>query len=529
MKTFFYISSIAGIILTLFIGYFWPPIHLLFLIVVPYLLIGLYDLHISTHNILRNYPVFGHLRYILEKIRPEMQQYFVATNQSERPFSREARSLVYQRAKRTTDTLPFGTQRNINAPGYEYAQHSMKPTTVDRSTARVVVGNDQCTQPYLASRLNISAMSYGALGHNAIEALNWGAKRGNFAHNTGEGGLSPYHLKHGGDIILQIGTGYFGFRTQDGQFDPQKFAIKAKLDAVKMIEIKISQGAKPSHGGLLPAAKISQEIANIRDIPMGEDCDSPPAHKAFSTPLELMDYIHQLRELSEGKPIGFKLCIGKRHEFMAICKAMLETKIYPDFITVDGSEGGTGAAPVEFVNFLGTPINEALPFVHNCLVGIGLRDKVRVICSGKVSSGFDMLQKIAIGADICHAARAMMFSIGCIQALKCNTNTCPTGVATQDPSRNQALVPEEKSHHVKNFHEATIESFLSLVSATGIAHPDALKPEHIYRCLAGQPPKNYQQLYAYLSPGDLLNNKVHPAYAADWALASSQTFEALRR
>ena len=524
MKTFFYVSSILGILLTLIIGHVWPPIHLLFIILIPYLLLGLYDLHISTHNILRNYPVIGHMRYILEMIRPEMQQYFVATNQSERPFSREQRSLVYQRAKHTTDTLPFGTQRDITAPGYEFSQHSMHPKKVDPSTSRVLVGNDQCTKPYLASRLNVSAMSYGALGHNAIEALNWGAKKGNFAHNTGEGGLSPYHLKHGGDIILQIGTGYFGFRTKDGHFDPQEFAKKACLDAVKMIEIKISQGAKPSHGGLLPAAKISEEIATIRGVPMGEDCDSPPAHKSFSTPTELMHYIQQLRELSEGKPVGFKLCIGRRHEFMGICKAMLETGVHPDFITVDGSEGGTGAAPVEYVNYLGTPINEALPFVHNCLVGIGLRDKIRIICSGKVTSGFDMMQKISIGADMCNAARAMMFSIGCIQALKCNTNDCPTGVATQDLSRNEALVPEEKSQHVKNFHNATVESFLSLVGAIGIEHPEKLQPEDVYHCLAGKAAKNYRQLYHYLEDGDLLKEKVHPDFSADWQRASAEHF-----
>lgn len=524
MKSFFYITSIGGILLTLLIGYLWPPIHLLFIILVPYLLIGLYDIHVSTHNILRNYPVFGHLRYIMEMVRPEMQQYFVATNQSERPFSREERSLVYQRAKHTTDTLPFGTQRDIIAPNYEFAQHSMNPKIVDRESQRIIVGGKDCTKPYLASRLNISAMSYGALGHSAIEALNWGAKMGNFAHNTGEGGLSPYHLKHGGDIILQIGTGYFGFRTKNGCFDPEKFAKKAQLDVVKMIEIKISQGAKPSHGGLLPAAKITEEIAKIRDIPMGLDCDSPPTHRSFSTPIELMHYITQLRELSGGKPIGFKLCIGRRQEFMAICKAMLETGIYPDFITVDGSEGGTGAAPIEFVNRLGTPINEALPFVHNCLVGINARDKIRVISSGKISSGFHMMQKIAIGADMCNAARAMMFSVGCIQALKCNTNACPTGVATQDPSRNAALIPEEKRYHVKNFHHATIESFLDLVGAIGVAHPDELQPEHIYRNLEEHRSITYRELFHYMEPGELLGDDIHPEYREDWKHASADKF-----
>ncbi|MCC5792949.1 MAG: FMN-binding glutamate synthase family protein [Legionellaceae bacterium] len=525
MKSFFYITALGGIALTMIIGHFWTPMHLLFILLIPYFLIGLYDLHISTHNILRNYPVFGHLRYILEMIRPEMQQYFVATNQSERPFSREIRSLVYQRAKKLNDTLPFGTQHDIMADQYEFAQHSIAPKKVDPEAQRIMVGGESCSKPYLASRLNISAMSYGALGHNAIESLNWGAKLGNFAHNTGEGGLSPYHLKHGGDIILQIGTGYFGFRTRDGNFDADKFAKKAQLDVVKMIELKISQGAKPSHGGLLPAAKISQEIADIRDIPMGEDCDSPPYHKAFSTPIELLQFIQQLRHLSEGKPIGFKLCIGKPHEFMAICKAMLETGILPDFITVDGAEGGTGAAPFEFVNRLGTPINEALPFVHNCLVGLNLRQHIRIIASGKVATGFQMMQKIAIGADMCNAARAMMFSVGCIQALKCNTNMCPTGVASQDPSRNEAIIPEEKRFHVQNFHAATIKSFLDLTGAIGVAHPDELQPAHILKRIETNNVVSYQELYHYLEPGALLDaHNLPPQYQIPWDKATAHRF-----
>lgn len=524
VKKMFYWISTLGILGTLILAYHWPIAHLLFFFFVPYTLIGLYDMFISTHNVLRNYPVIGHLRYLMEYVRPEMQQYFVATNQSERPFSREIRSLVYQRAKHVNDTLPFGTQHDTTKIGYEFAYHSIAPKEVPKSAERIIVGGKDCKIPYNASRLNVSAMSFGALGPNAVQTLNWGAKEGNFAQNTGEGGLSRFHLMHGGDIIFQFGTAYFGCRTEDGNFDPEKFGKIAELAVVKMIEIKISQGAKPSHGGLLPAAKIDAEIAEIRGIPMGKDCLSPPYHKAFHTPIGLLKFVQQLRELSGGKPIGFKLCIGKRSEFMAICKAMLETGILPDFITIDGSEGGTGAAPYEFSNKLGTPINEALIFVDNTLIGAGLRDQLRVIASGKIATGFDMMQKIAIGANLCNAARPMLFAIGCIQALKCNTNRCPTGVTTQDPSRNAAIVPEEKKQHVVNYHNATIESFLELTGAIGIEHPDLLKPEHIYHRVAEGVIQNYDELYHSLQPGELLTSSIHPAYKADWEKAAADHF-----
>lgn len=524
VKTIFYWTSSLGLLFTLILSYFWLPAAWLLLLIIPYTLLGYYDLYISTHNVLRNYPVLGHLRYVLESIRPEMQQYFVATNQSERPFSREIRSLVYQRAKHINDTLPFGTQQDITRPGFEFTYHSMAPCEIDDQAGRLRIGGKDCQQIYEASRLNISGMSYGALGPTAIQALNWGAKLGNFAQCTGEGGISPFHLTHGGDLIFQFGTGYFGCRDARGRFDPQQFQEKALLPVVKMIEIKISQGAKPSHGGLLPAAKITPEIAAIRGIPMGEDCLSPPAHSAFSTPIELMLFIQQLRDLSGGKPIGFKLCIGQRRQFLAICKAMLETGIHPDFICIDGAEGGTGAAPFEFSNKLGAPINEGLNFVHNALVGCGLRDQIRLLASGKIATGFDLMQKIALGADACNAARAMLFAVGCIQALKCNTNRCPTGITTQDPSRNQAVVPAEKKDHVFNYHRATLRSFLDLTGAIGLSHPDLLTPNHIYQRQDGGLVKSFAELYPQLQTGDLLSASLPPSYKQDWQHASSTSF-----
>lgn len=522
-KRIFYLVSIFGLIISFLLYQMNQSLLFLFIFAIAYTILGLFDLR-SNHNVLRNYPVIGHFRYMLEAIRPEIQQYFIASNHSGRPFNREQRSIVYQRSKNVIDTLPFGTQQDIDKPDYEFALHSLHPITVNKDVARVMVGNEQCKKPYFASRLNVSAMSFGALGHTAIEALNWGAKMGDFAHNTGEGGLSPYHLKHGGDIILQIGTAYFGFRNADGTFCPDKFKEKAHLDVVKMIEIKLSQGAKPSHGGLLPGDKVDKEIATIRGIEMGKDCLSPPTHSSFSTPLELMKFITQLRELSGGKPIGFKLCIGQKQQFLAICKAMLETKVYPDFITVDGAEGGTGAAPIEFSNRLGTPINEAISFVSNSLIGVGLRDKVKLIASGKLISGFDLVNKLALGADMCNSARAMMFSIGCIQSLRCNTNECPTGVATQDPKRTRAVVPEEKRFHVYNFHRNTIESFLDLLGAMGVAHPEELTPYHIRRRIEDGHSKPYATIYPQLDEGVLLSRKIPHEFKVYWDMADSQSF-----
>jgi len=523
MRRVFFIVSFLSLLAIGLIYFIWPPVLYFLILLIPYIAVGIYDVYFTTHNVLRIYPVIGHFRYIFEFIRPEIQQYFVATNISGRPFYREVRDLVYRRAKGVVDTLPFGTLHDITKVGYELAYHSLLPKVIPQNTARVVVGGPHCKQPYNASRLNVSAMSFGSLSSNAIMAFNKGAQKGNFAHDTGEGGLTQYHLQ-GGDIIWEIGTGYFGCRTVDGGFDPEKFKEKACLDNVKMIEIKLSQGAKPSHGGILPAKKVSQEIAEIRGVDAFKDCISPPTHSEFSTPEGLLNFVARLRELCGKKPVGFKLCIGKRTEFMAICKAMLTTGITPDFITVDGAEGGTGAAPVEFVNRLGMPINEALVFVHSCLQGINLRDEIKIIASGKVATGFDMVTKIALGADMCNSARAMMFAVGCIQALRCNTNTCPTGVTTQEPARVKALDVEDKYKRVARYHAATIESFLELTGAMGLDHPDKLTPKHINRRMPDETTKTFDEFCYYLAPGELLSKKVHKSYAGDWEAASADTF-----
>jgi glutamate synthase domain-containing protein 2 len=494
-------------------------------IVLPLLALGIFDIFVSRNNVLHNYPVLGHLRYMLEFISPEIHQYFIETPQSGRPYNREQRSLVNKRADGKPDTSPFGTVLDIGDNGAEFAFHSLSPKQVAEEKGRIVVGGPQCSQPYNASRLNISAMSFGSLSRNAVEAMNMGAKRGNFAHNTGEGGLSPAHLKHGGDIIWQIGTAYFGCRTKDGRFDPDTFRERAAREEVKMIELKLSQGAKPSHGGILPAAKITEEIARIRLVEQGKDCISPPAHPEFSTPRGLLEFIDHMRNLSGGKPTGFKLCLGFRSEFMSICKAMLETGILPDFITVDGAEGGTGAAPLEYSDSIGTPINEALPFVHACLVGIGLRDKIRIIASGKVVTGFDMVTKLALGADMCNVARPMMFAVGCIQARRCNTNTCPTGVATQDEARARALHVEAKHYRVANYHAATMSNFLELTGAMGLDDPDALTSHHIFRRVNDGPALTFAELYDYLEPNALIAPAPTPrSFASDWEAASAEHF-----
>jgi glutamate synthase domain-containing protein 2 len=523
MRRVFYLTATVSLLLVLLIALVWPPVLYLLIIVVPYILIGIHDVLSKKHSVLRNYPVVGHLRFMFEYIRPEIQQYFVNTNLSGRPFNREVRSLVYQRAKKVRDTIPFGTEHDLTALGHESAYHSLSPQRVPTEEMRVNLGGPDCSRPYSASRLNVSAMSYGALSTNAILALNKGAKMGGFAHNTGEGGLSPYHLQGGGDIIWQIGTAYFGCRTEAGQFDLEQFKQKAQLEQVKMIEVKLSQGAKPSHGGILPAVKITKEIALIRGVKRGQDCVSPPAHSAFTTPKELLEFVSLLRRESGGKPVGFKLCIGIRQEFMAICKAMLATGITPDFITVDGAEGGTGAAPVEFTNRLGTPINEAIAFVHNCLVGVNLREKIRIIASGKVATGFDMTAKIALGADMCNSARAMMFALGCIQSLSCNTNKCPTGVATQDKIRMRALDVNDKYRRVAHYHQATVESFRDFVGAMGKQHVSALGPQLISRH-NDELSVCYANIFTYLQPGQLLSENIPQEYADHWAMADAQHF-----
>jgi glutamate synthase domain-containing protein 2 len=486
--------------------------------------LGVYDMAQTKHAIRRNFPVAGRLRYLFEAIRPEMQQYFVESNSSGRPFSRQQRSLVYQRAKNVTDTLPFGTEEDVYAVGYEWMNHSLCALHPSDEAPRVRIGGPTCAQPYDAAVLNVSAMSYGALSKNAILALNRGAKLGGFYHNTGEGGLSPYHLEGGGDICWQIGTGYFGCRDDRGNFDPVRFADKAKNPAIKMIELKLSQGAKPGHGGILPAAKVTREIAQIRHVPIGQDVLSPPTHTAFNTPEGLLRLLGQLRELSLGKPVGFKLCLGKRREFLAICKAMLTTGIVPDFITVDGGEGGTGAAPLEFSNVLGTPLDEALIFIHNALVGVGLRKQIRVIASGRVISGFDLAHKIAIGADLCNSARAMMFALGCIQAQKCNTNECPTGVATQDPALVRGLVVDDKAARVRNYQHNTVHALVELLAASGMASPAELRPWHILRRVSPTEVHHYGEMYEYLKEGALLGDAVPKSFARAWHAAAAETF-----
>lgn len=494
-----------------------------FVFMIPMLVLTIYDLAQKKRTIIRNFPVLGHIRYILEFIRPEIQQYFIATDTSELPFSREARSVVYQRAKNIRDTVPFGTDKDILASGYSWALHSLAPKRPSEVDRRLIVGGPACRQPYDASRLNISALSFGALSPNALMALNKGAQLGGFAHNTGEGGISPYHLQ-GGDIIFQFGTAYFGCRDATGQFDDELFRVEANRPEVKMIEIKLSQGAKPGHGGILPASKLTKEIAAVRKVNMGEDVISPGAHSAFHTPRGLLQFIQKLRDLSNGKPVGFKLCVGRKDEFLGICKAMVETGILPDFITVDGAEGGTGAAPMEFSDHVGEPLEAGLVFVHNALVGIHVRESIRVICSGKVVSGFDIVEKLALGADMCNSGRGMMMAVGCVQSKQCNANTCPTGVATQNQRLQKGLVVDVKKDRVVNFHNNTMKSFLEIVGAMGLTNPSDLRPHHIMRRISPNRVKPLSEIYEYLTPGALLKQDIPEHYRQYWEMASADVF-----
>ena len=522
-RTIFVTTSTAAAVGIVVSSYFWPAAWYGALIAGPIVLLGTVDMLQTRRAIRRNFPVIGHIRYLFEMIRPEIQQYFVESDIDGRPFNREERSLVYQRAKGALDTLPFGTQRDVYASGYEWINHSIVPVEPLDASPRVMIGEGRCEKPYYASIFNISAMSFGALSGNAIEALNRGALEGGFAHNTGEGSISPHHLR-GGDLIWQIGTGYFGCRYADGGFDPDQFTERAGLESVKMIEIKISQGAKPGHGGILPAAKITPEVAKIRGVPMGADVISPPAHSTFSTPIGLLEFVTKLRELSGGKPVGFKLCVGKRREFLSICKAMLETGLAPDFITVDGGEGGTGAAPFEFSNRLGCPLVDGLTFVHNALVGIGLRDQIKVFASGKVASGFGLARLLALGADVCYAARSMMLSIGCVQARKCNNNECPVGVATQNPALTAGLDVETKSIRVARYHQETIHAAVDLMAAAGLTSPVDLRPWHVIRRVSQLETLHYGEIFEYLESGALLQNESPASFARAWQSASASTF-----
>lgn len=524
MRKYFLIAAAVLLIAIPVLAVLWPKGLWAYVVIGPLLLLGLRDVTQRRRAVLRNFPIIGHGRYLLEMIRPEINQYFIESETDGKPFSRDLRSLIYQRAKGEMDTLPFGTQSDVYQVGYEWIPHSLTARRASPNMPRVWIGSGSCAQPYEASLLNISAMSYGALSRNAVLAMSRGAKAGGFAHNTGEGGISPFHKEGGADLIWQIGTGYFGCRNSDGGFDRELFQQRAKQDQVKMIEIKLSQGAKPGHGGILPAAKVTPEIAEIRAVPLGADVLSPPAHSSFSSPIEMLEFIEELRELSGGKPIGFKLCVGSRAEFVAICKAMVETGKHPDFITVDGAEGGTGAAPLEFSNSVGMPLREGLAFVHNALTGYRLRPKIRLIAAGKIVTGFHVARVLALGADLCYSARGMMMAAGCIQARRCHSNDCPVGVATQDPELIAGLDVEDKWRRVERFHHETIHSFLELLGAAGLSHPENLKPRHIMRRISSTEVKSYAEIFDFIEPGSLLFDPVPETYEEDCARARSDSF-----
>lgn len=498
-------------------------------------LIGLRDALQRQRSVLRNYPLIGHLRFLLELIRPEIRQYFIESDNEETPFSRQQRSLVYQRAKGDPDKRPFGTQLDQRAAGYEWINHSLLPTEIATLDFRVTVGSaPSCTQPYSASVLNISAMSFGALSANAILALNGGAKKGGFAHDTGEGSISPYHRVYGGDLIWEIGSAYFGCRDERGRFSEERFAAAAVDPQVKMIEIKLSQGAKPGHGGVLPGSKVTAEIAATRGIREGEDCVSPPRHAEFATPVELLEFVERLRRLSGGKPTGLKLCIGHPWEWFAICKAMLETRLLPDFVVVDGAEGGTGAAPLEFVDHVGTPLQEGLLLVHNTLVGLDLRERIKLGCSGKIVSAFDIARAMALGADWCNSARAFMFALGCLQAQTCHTGNCPTGVATQDRLRQKALVVADKLERVYRFHRNTLSALRELTQAAGLMHPNEFRTTHLVRRVAEHEVRLLANLLPQVRPGALLDASAgrapwpHKVFELYWPVADARSFAAGR-
>ena len=503
--------SLLFFALLLLLCYFWPPALWLMILALPLFLLGLYDALQKRHSLWRNFPLIGRGRWVMEALRPFFRQYFAESDTSGTPINRMFRSVVYQRAKGVSDAVPYGTRVDVNQSGYEWIGHSLSALTGEQvDELRVTIGGPDCRQPYSASILNISAMSFGALSRNAILALNRGAKIGHFYHNTGEGGISPYHLEEGGDLVWQIGTGYFGCRTSEGNFDADKFKEKAQLDSVKMIEIKLSQGAKPGHGGILPAGKNTEEIARIREVPAGVQVNSPPTHQAFNSPRGLVEFIAQLRELSGGKPIGFKLALGRESEFIAICKAMVATGITPDFITVDGGEGGTGAAPLEYTNSVGMPLREALAFVENCLIGFGLRENVKLIASGKIFTAFHLLKHLALGADMCNSARGMMLALGCVQSLTCHSDHCPTGVATQNPKLYKGLVVTDKAARVAQFHEKTLAATTELLGSTGLKHTRLLNRTHLHRRVSQSEIQRYDQIFPYVSAGALLSLEQAP-------------------
>lgn len=518
--------AILSVVMVVLLGWVWPKAYWALIIIAPLIAVGIYDFFQTRHTLWRNFPLVGRGRWLMEFFRPFLRQYFFESETDGTPINRMYRTVIYQRAKGNLDSNPYGTKLDTQRVGYEWIGHSIAAKHHEdyHKEARVMVGGPDCTQPYSAAILNISAMSFGALSNNAIRALNKAAKIGGFYHNTGEGSVSPYHLEHGGDLVWQIGTGYFGCRTEDGHFCAENFQKVARQDSIKMIEIKLSQGAKPGHGGILPADKNTPEIARIRLVEPGTQVNSPPGHSAFSTPIEMMHFIKQLRELSGGKPVGFKLCIGRTSEFVALCKAMIETGIKPDFITVDGGEGGTGAAPLEYSNSVGMPLREALSFVCDVLVGFDLKKDIRVIASGKVFAGFHVVKNLAIGADICNSARGMMVALGCVQSLMCNTNRCPTGVATQDPKLARGLVVEDKAERVARFHQETVKASMEIIASAGLRHTSQLNRSHLFRRISETEVRRFDEIYLNLTPGSMLNGDSPPKFKQALHESSADSF-----
>lgn len=523
-RNFLLLVGLIGTIAFALLGFFHPRWLWPLILFAPLLIVAVVDVIQPHHSLRRNYPASARFRWLFEWLRPFLRAYIVESDLDGRPFSHDERALVYARAKGDISTHPFGTELDVYSDEYEWLAHSMAPSRNAEKYTRVTVGTDQCGKPYQAARLNISAMSFGALGANAIEALNLGAKIGGFYHDTGEGGLSPYHLKHGGDIVWEVGSGYFGCRDRQGNFDPGHFAERAANDAVVMTEIKLSQGAKPGHGGLLPGPKVTAEIARTRDVPVGEDCLSPACHSVFSTPRELIEFAARMRELSGGKPVGLKLCVGYPHELFAVVKAMLETGILVDFIVIDGAEGGTGAAPTELSDRVGMPLREGLILARNALVGTNLKGKVKLAASGKVNSGAAIAMNAALGADWCNAARAFMFSLGCVQSMRCHTDTCPTGVATQSPARQRGLVVPEKAERVARFQKATLDALHDIVVACGLESPDGFTPDGLRQRINAAEMRSIDEVYPFVEPGELIAGARDPRLAGWWRQADPDSF-----
>jgi glutamate synthase domain-containing protein 2 len=512
-------------IISLLASFYFQYLFFLVVIIGAITAVGWKDYFQKKHGVIGNYPLLGRFRYLLESIRPELRQYFWEADTEELPYSRNQRAMVYQRAKGELAARPFGSVNHMYMEDFSWLNHSMVPKHIHDKDFRIEVGGGK--NKYSISVLNISGTSFGALSPPAIESLNTGAKIGNFAHNTGEGSISPYHIRGGGDLIWQVSTGYFGCRTKDGKFDPVKFSEKAQQSQVKMIEIKISQGAKPGHGGMLMAAKVTPEIANTREIEAYKDCVSPSSHSEFSTPIQLLEFVEKLRSLSGGKPVGIKMCIGHPWELIAIVKAMVETNKIVDFITVDGAEGGTGAAPVEFTDHIGSPLSDGVVFVDNALIGAGLREKVKIAASGKVVTAYDIIRLCALGADWVNMARPFMFSIGCIQARDCASSNCPTGVATMNPNRYRVIDVKQRAQRVANFHKNTLYAVAEMLESTGLPHPSELTRRYIVRRLSASQIRLEDQIYPKVEKGALLRKgKVEdPRLEVYWPRVTGKSFK----